>query len=280
MTVNDQRVDRDAGVDAVPALAVPRARRWWVLWRYWLVREYKTRYAGSALGLAWAVVQPLATLAIFYVLFGRILAVRVPGLDASAGYLLHLLAGLAVWLPFVDAVGRGVGCLVAYEGFLSKQPMPAEILPAVSVGGTLLTLIIGYALLLVLCVTQGVGPRASWAWLVPLVLAQIGLTLGLTMFLSMAHFLSRDVGSVVAFALQLWFYLTPIIYPLSEVPQRFHGWFLFNPVACLVLAVQHVTLGLAVPAGTLEATAAWVLLLGGGGWWFFRSMKPVLGEAL
>jgi len=256
------------------------AKRAWVLWRYWLLREFKTRYAGSVLGLAWAFVQPLASLAIFYVLFGLILAVRVPGLAASNGYLLHLLAGLAIWLPFTDAIGRGVGSLAAYEDFLRKQPMPAEILPAVSVGGSLLVLGIGYGLLLVLSVGQGVGPFLSWAWLPLLVLAQVVLTFGLTLVLSMAHFLWRDVGSTVAVALQLGFYLAPIVYPLAQVPERFHIWFLFNPVACLVLAVQSVVLHMPVPQGTGWALAVWVVLLGGGGWWFFRSMKPVLGEAL
>ncbi len=255
-------------------------RQWWVLWRYWLLREFKTRYAGSVLGVAWAFVQPLATLAIFYVLFGLVLAVRVPGLDVNNGYLLHLLAGLAVWLPFTDALGRGVGSLAAYEDFLRKQPMPAEILPAVSVGGSLLVLGIGHVLLWVLSVAQGVGPYVSWLWLPLLVLAQLALTLGLTLFLSMAHFLWRDVGSAVAFGLQLWFYLTPVVYPLSQVPERFHAWFLLNPVACLVLMVQSVVLHMPVPTGVPWALAAWVLVLGGGGWWFFRSMKSALGEAL
>ena len=258
----------------------PRWRELWVLWRYWLAREFKTRYAGSVLGLAWAFLQPLATLAIFYVLFGLVLAVRVPGIDASQGYLLHLLAGLAIWLPFTDAIGRGVGSLVAYEDFLRKQPIPAEILPAVSVGSSLLTLAIGYALLLVLCLTQGVGPRGPWVWIPLLVLVQLAMTLGLVLLLSMAHFLWRDVGSIVAFGLQLWFYLTPIVYPLSQVPERFHAWFLLNPVACLVLAVQSVILGIAPPAGTIWALAAWTLFLGLGGWLFFRSMKSALGEAL
>lgn len=251
-----------------------------VLWRYWMLREFKTRYAGSVLGLAWAFVLPLATLAIFYVLFGLVLAVRVPGMNVGNGYLLHLLAGLAVWLPFADAVGRGVGCLAAYEDFLRKQPMPPEILPSVAVGGSLLVMAIGYALLLVLSVTQGLPVRATWVWLPVLVLAQIALTLGVTLFLSMAHFLWRDVGSFVAFALQLWFYLTPIVYPLAQVPERFHAWFLLNPLACLVLALEGAVMGLAMPTGTLPALAVWVLLLAGGGWWFFRSMKSALGEAL
>lgn len=259
----------------------PRSpRQLWVLWRYWMVREFKTRYAGSVLGLAWAFVQPVASLAIFYVLFGLVLAVRVPGLDVNNGYLLHLLAGLAVWLPFTDAIGRGVGSLVAYEDFLRKQPMPAEILPAVSVGGSLLVMAIGYGLLLVLSIAQGVGPSASWGWLPLLVLGQVVLTFGLTLLLSMAHFLWRDVGSAVAFALQLWFYLTPIVYPLAQVPERFHAWFLFNPLACLVLAVQGSVFNMPMPAGTPWALLAWVVLLGGGGWWFFRSMKSALGEAL
>lgn len=259
----------------------PRSpRQLWVLWRYWMVREFKTRYAGSVLGLAWAFVQPVASLAIFYVLFGLVLAVRVPGLDVNNGYLLHLLAGLAVWLPFTDAIGRGVGSLVAYEDFLRKQPMPAEILPAVAVGSSLLVLGIGYGLLLVLSVAQGVGPSAAWGWLPLLVLAQVVLTYGLTLLLSMAHFLWRDVGSAVIFALQLWFYLTPIVYPLAQVPERFHSWFLLNPLACLVLAVQGSVFNMPMPAGTLWALIAWVVLLGGGGWWFFRSMKSALGEAL
>lgn len=257
-----------------------QARQFWVLWRYWMLREFKTRYAGSVLGLAWAFVLPLATLAIFYVLFGLVLAVRVPGIDVGNGYLLHLLAGLAVWLPFADAVGRGVGSLAAYEDFLRKQPMAPEILPSVAVGGSLLVMVIGYALLLVLSVGQGVPMRATWAWLPLLVLVQIALTLGVTLFLSMAHFLWRDVGSFVAFALQLWFYLTPIVYPLAQVPERFHAWFLLNPLACLVLAVEWAVLGMAMPAGTLVALALWLVLLAGGGWWFFRSMKPALGEAL
>lgn len=259
---------------------VLRSRQLWVLWRYWLAREFKTRYAGSSLGVAWAFVQPLATLAIFYVLFGLVLAVRVPGINANQGYLLHLLAGLAVWLPFTDAIGRGVGSLVAYEDFLRKQPIPAEVLPAVSVGGSLLTLALGYALLIVLSVTQGVGPRTSWFGLPLVILAQIAMTFGLTLMLSMAHFLWRDVGSMVAFGLQLWFYLTPIVYPLAQVPERFHMWFLLNPVACLVLGVQAVTLGVAAPEGTFFALTIWTVLLAVGGWWFFRSMKSALGEAL
>ncbi len=184
----------------VPRAPTGGAQRAWVLWRYWMLRELKTRYAGSVLGLAWAFVQPLATLAIFYVLFGLVLAVRVPGLDLANGYLLHLLAGLAVWLPFTDAIGRGVACLAAHEDFLRKQPMPAEILPAVAVGSSLLVMVIGYAMLLLLSLGQGVQLRASWGWLPWLMLAQVMLTFGLTLMLSMAHFLWRDVGSVVAFS--------------------------------------------------------------------------------
>ena len=264
----------------LPHTLMSRSRQLWVLWRYWIAREYKTRYAGSVLGLAWAFIQPLATLAIFYVLFGLVLAVRVPGIAAANGYLLFLLAGLAVWLPFVDAIGRGVGSLVAYEDFLRKQPIPAEILPAVSVGGTLLTMLIGYVILLSLCVLQGAGPRLSWMWVPLLIAAQVTMTLGFVLLLSMAHFLWRDVGSMVAFGLQLWFYLTPILYPLAQVPERFHVWYLLNPAACLALAVQSAVLGIATPAGTIWALLAWTLLLGVGGWWFFRSMKSALGEAL
>ena len=252
----------------------------WVLWRYWLLREWKTRYAGSTLGVAWAFVQPAATLAIFYVLFGLLLSVRVPGVAASNGYLLHLLAGLAVWLPFADAVGRGVGCLAAYEDFLRKQPMPAEILPAVAVGSSLLVLVIGYGALFASAVSQGTMTFSGWMVIPVLICVQLFLTLGITMLLSMAHFLWRDVGSAVAFVLQLWFYVTPVVYPLSQVPSAYHHLYLFNPLACLVLGVQSQALGLPVPDGLWLSLFAWTLMLGCGGIWFFRTMKSALGEAL
>jgi lipopolysaccharide transport system permease protein len=255
-------------------------RHSWVLWRYWLWREWRTRYAGSVLGVLWLVAQPLATLVVFYVLFGHILAVRVPGVDAQAGYLLHLLAGLAVWLPFADAVGRGVGSLAAYEDFLRKQPIPAEILPAVSVGGSLVTLVLGYGALVLLAWAQGLGPRPAWGWLPLWMAAQLILTLGLVFLLSMAHFLWRDVGSAMPFGLQITFYLTPIVYPLGQVPEQFHAWFLLNPLACLVTVVQATVLGLPLDPVWRVAASAWAAAIGLGGWWFFRAMKPALGEAL
>lgn len=100
-----------------------------MLWHYWLLREFKTRYAGSVLGVAWAFVPAFGHVGHFFMCclvwcwpgtWG------CPGLDVNNGYLLHLLAGLAVWLPFTGTLGRGVGSLAAYEDFLRKQPMPAE----------------------------------------------------------------------------------------------------------------------------------------------------------
>lgn len=257
-----------------------KIRQNWVLWRYWMLRELKTRYAGSVLGLAWAFVQPVATLAIFYVLFGVLLAVRVPGINADQGYLLHLLAGLAVWLPFADAIGRGVGSLAAYEDFLRKQPIAAEILPAVSVGGSFPVMGVAYALLLVLALAQGIRPSPSWIWLPCLIAAQVVITLGLALILSMAHFLWRDVGSAMVFFLQLWFYLTPVVYPLSQVPEKYHAWYLLNPVACLAIGVQSSLFGVPGPDNWLLAIGLWLGVLGLGGWWFFKAMKPTLGEAL
>lgn len=109
---------------------------------------------------------------------------------------------------------------------------------------------------------------------------QVALTYGLTLMFSMAHFLWRDVGSIMSFALQLWFYLTPVVYPLAQVPEKYHLWYLLNPLACLVMAVEWAVLGIAMPTGTPYALLAWTVLLGGGGWWFFRAMKSALGEAL
>jgi lipopolysaccharide transport system permease protein len=127
---------------------------------------------------------------------------------------------------------------------------------------------------------QSALESGAWLWLPIVLLIQLTLMLGTTMLLSMAHFLWRDVGSATTFLMQIWFYVTPIVYPLSQVPKEYHIWFLFNPLACLVLFVQNKLLGVGVPIGTSFALLVWTLVLGVGGIWFFRTMKTALGEAL
>jgi len=254
--------------------------RWWLLLRFWLARDLKTRYAGSALGLAWAVVQPLATMAMFYVLFARIFRVRVPELAADAGYLYYLLAGLLPWLTSAEALGRGTGVLVAHEDFLRKQAFPVEILPVVAVLSAWVPQLVGTLVLAGLLALAGPGPHSGWLLLPLLWLAQTVILLGAVMLAALTNYVVRDLASALPFLLQVLFYAAPIVYPLATVPESWRPFFLLNPFACLVMAQQHAWLGTAVPPGLGLALLAWCVILGGGGIALFRALKPALGEAL
>ena len=107
---------------AISSASSRNTRQVWVLWRYWMAREFKTRYAGSVLGFAWAFVQPVATLAIFYVLFGLVLAVRVPGLDVDNGYLLHLLEGWPCGFHSLMQLVVVSGVLLHMRTFYASSP--------------------------------------------------------------------------------------------------------------------------------------------------------------
>lgn len=231
-------------------------------------------------GVAWALLQPCATLLVFYILFGKLLAMKLPGIDLEHGYLLYLLCGLAVWLPLSDAMGRGAGSLVAYEDFLRKQPIPAEILPLTSVGGTLVLQFLGYVAILVVAYSQGVlTPSVIW-WLPLMMLAQIVMTVGFTLLLSMASFLWRDLVSMMPFMMQILFYCTPVVYPIDQVPHDLKWLFLANPVACMVMVLQSLVFHQAIEVYWLLSMLFWMFSIGLGGWIFFKSMRPVLGEAL
>lgn len=252
----------------------------WPLFRLWLRREIKSRYAGSIVGLLWALIGPLATVGLFYVLFAFIFQVRIPEIAGQGGYFFFLLAGLLPWLSISDGLSRATGVIVAYEQFLQKQAFPVEVLPLSVLAAALVTQAVGTLVFVGLLAQAGILLEGA-LWLVPLVfLAQLAITTGLGLALSILAMHLRDLLHALPLLLQLTFYATPILYQPSMVPEPYHVLFLLNPFACLVLAYQTAFLGLDLPIAVVPALLLWCLVLGGGGYLVFRVLKPTLGETL
>jgi lipopolysaccharide transport system permease protein len=252
----------------------------WGLFLLWVRRDVRSRYAGSIAGLLWAFLSPLATVALFYVLFAFVFKVRIPELGTEAGYFYYLLAGLLPWLSISDGLARASGVIVGHEQFLQKQAFPVEILPISAILSSLVPQAVGFVALLALLILAGLMSVVSPLLLLLAVLAQLVLTVGLGMSLAMFAMYFRDLLHVMPVLLQFLFYATPILYQLSMVPERYHQLYLLNPVAPVIQLYHAAFLGMTIGASVWFALTFWVLTLGFGGMLLFRLLKPSLGETL
>jgi lipopolysaccharide transport system permease protein len=199
-------------------------------------REVKGRYSQSLFGAGWAIAQPLATMAVFTLVFARL--GQMP--SGGAPYPLFAYAALVPWFFFSNSVMSGTMSLVTYRNIVTKTYFPREIVPLAQVGSRLVDLAASSALFVVLMIyyRAGIGP---WAAMVPVFLALLLMfTLGVTLITSSVNVFYRDVSPVVQISLQLWLYLTPVAYPLSAVPERYRWFFLANPLAGVVEGLRHV----------------------------------------
>lgn len=251
------------------------------LFLLWSRRDLVSRYAGSAAGLLWAVIQPLATVAVFYLVFAVVLRVRVPELASESGYFLYLLAGLLPWLAIVDGLTRASTALTGQEQFLSRTVFPVGLLPVSAIITSLVPQLVGGVVLLAMLAHGGLlSPSKLLLFGPPLFACQLLLTVGLGCALSMLSVHLRDTTQALPVIMQVFFYATPILYPRTMIPEEHRHWLLLNPFAPLIDAYHWLLLDLPLDAVTLAALGGWTLLLGAGGWLLFQALKPTLGDYL
>ncbi len=243
------------------ALASLVARR--DLLRSLVVRDLRARYAGSAAGLAWAVVNPLFQLAILTAVFSIVLRIRLGG--GEAPFAVTLAWGFFPWLAFQEGVARATTALVDGGVLLRRMALGPEILIAQPVLAAVVQEMVALAALAALMPALGAGLRPSvLLCVVPLAL-QVLLALGIGWILGVLHVYLRDTAQVVGAALQAWFYLTPIVYPLELAPEWVRGLLSANPFCGIVLGFRAFALGTPIPWGALcwSATCAAAALVAG-----------------
>jgi lipopolysaccharide transport system permease protein len=199
-----------------------------------LVRQdLLSRYQGSALGLAWAMLTPLLMLGVYALVFGEILQVRWPGEQSGSAltFAASLFSGLTVLGFFADAVGRSPQLIVAQQNYVKRLVFPLHLLPLVAVCSSAILVVLG-ALVLLLFVGLGLGHWPLSFVALPLVLFPVALlAAGLSCFLSALGVYLRDISQVVGLALSALTFLSPVFYPLSAVPVQWRWLFALNPVA-------------------------------------------------
>jgi lipopolysaccharide transport system permease protein len=209
---------------------------WRELWAYrellWVLttRDIKVRYKQTVLGAGWAILRPFITMVIFSVIFGQLAKMPSDGHP----YPVFVYAALLPWTFFAAAIGTSGGSLVGSAHLVSKVYFPRLIIPLSSVGAGLVDLLISTGILLLMMLYFGVG----WSWnllAAPLLLLAVIFTaLGVGTLLSALTVAYRDFTHLTPFMVQIWMYITPVIFPLSLVPERWQWLMFLNPMTGLV----------------------------------------------
>ncbi|HYQ74688.1 ABC transporter permease [Cellulomonas sp.] len=256
-------------------------------------RELRGKYKGTALGWGWSLVNPLASTLIFTAVFSVVLRVQPPiGVDGLNNYALFLLCGLLTWNFFSGALSSGMGVLTGNGNLIKKTYFPRRLLVVSNIMALFVTYLIEMLVLAVIFLVFRVNVL-PW---IPLVLVVMLLTavlaLGFSLILSVVNVYFRDVAHFVAIALQIWFYATPIIYPITmvEATRDSAGWagrfhiadiYLANPMVGLIEAIRDMWYSGTMPDFRLlgYVAALSIVLLWFGNYVFGR-LEVRLGEEL
>lgn len=244
---------------------------------YFLIwRDVKVRYKQTGLGVAWAIIQPLFTMLIFTLFFGRL--ARVP--SDNVPYPLFAYAGLLPWTFFANAITTSSNSLISSSQLITRVYFPRMIVPVAAVGAGLVDFGLAFTMLLPLMIYYQVSP--TWGLLMFPVLALLTtlLALGVGMWLSAVNVKYRDVRFVLPFLIQLGLFVSPVIYPMSFLPQQVRSIIAFNPMAGLIEAYRSSLFGLSFNWKLLCLSIALTVVLLTYSSYTFRQMEKSFADII
>ena len=272
----------------IPVIRIEPPRSWVALrlrdlWEYrellyFLVwRDLKVRYKQTIFGASWAILQPLTTMVIFTVIFGRFAKIPSDGLP----YSIFAYTALLPWNYFAMALNRCIGSVVGEAHLISKVYFPRLILPLAGTLSGIVDFLISFTLVLGMMVWYGFGFR--WLMLtVPLFLLFALLTaLAVGLWLSALNVRYRDVGHTIPFLIQIWMFCSPVVYPVSMIPEKYRLLYGLNPMAGVIEGFRWALLGKASPDFSVMAVSGIaVLVILAGGLFFFKNMEQTFADVV
>lgn len=247
-----------------------------LLW-LWTLREVQVRYKQSLLGIAWAILQPLALTIIFTVVFSRLIQVDTGDIP----YPIFSYTALVPWTFFATSLTFGIASLVNNMSLVTKIYFPREILPLAAIGAAFVDFLVSAAILAGMMLVYGVQPGWISLWIAPLLLLQVALTVGVVLLGAALLVFFRDVRFVVPLLIQIWFYATPIVYPASLVPEQYRTLYFLNPMAGIIDGYRRALLtGEAPQMDALALGSAVTLVLLVAGYSFFKRAEPVFADLI
>jgi len=272
-----------------PQVVVIKPSKGWVslnlrsLWEYrellyfltW--RDIKVRYKQTALGAVWAILQPMATMLIFSLFFGRLVKVPSDGIP----YPIFAFAALVPWTFFANGLNQSSNSLIASANLLKKVYFPRLAIPIATVLAGVIDFILAFVVLLLLIAYYRITPTINIVW-TPLFLALAFVTsLGVGLWMSALNVKYRDVRYVVPFLIQIWLFATPVAYPSSLLSQPWRTIYGLNPMVGVVEGFRWALLGTNTAPGLMVAAsgvAALLILISGA--FYFRYMEKTFADVV
>lgn len=257
------------------------------LWqyRYFIISsirgELKGRFARSYLGGFWFVLHPLAQALIFSIVLAEVMQAKLPHMENSAAYPIYLLSGMAAWGLFSEILNRSMTVFIEQAPAMKKIAFPRLCLPVIVWGSAIINHLLLLIAMAVIFLFFGHYPGLTWVYLIPGILLISSLAFGIGVFLGVINVFVRDVGQMMAVVMQLWFWLTPIVYVKSVVPKSFQIFIDLNPMTGLVNIYQNVLLlNQAPPLESFVPSIVLGLVSVFASFFIFRRASPELVDAL
>ena len=255
-----------------------RLRELWAyreLLYFFIWRDVKVRYKQTVIGVAWVVLQPLLTMGVFTLFFGRLAKLPSDGLPYPVFY----FSALVPWTYFATALQSCTNVVVENQRVITKVYFPRLVLPISPVLAVLVDFAIGFAVLLVVIALYHQRPTAAIVWLPAFLFLALLTALGVGLWMSALNALYRDVRYIVPFLMQFWLFASPVAYPSSLVPARYRWLYGLNPMAGVIEGFRWALTGHGQPPGPqLAASAAAVVLILLGGLLFFQRMEGAIAD--
>jgi lipopolysaccharide transport system permease protein len=259
------------------------------LWRFreligfLALRDVKVRYKQAALGVSWAVLQPLLTMVVFSVLFGFLMGAEGKPTVEGVPYAVSTFCALVPWQLFATALSFSGNSIVQNQNLVTKVYFPRLVLPIAPIIAALVDFGAAFAVLLLMMLAYGIVPGAAIALLPFFVVLALATALAVSLWLSALNALYRDVRYALPFLTQLWFFVTPCVYTtasvLGEAPPWAHWLYAANPMVGVVEGFRWALIGGPAPAtGALLASSIAVVVLLVGGAIYFRRMERVFAD--
>jgi lipopolysaccharide transport system permease protein len=246
------------------------------LWAYrellyfFVWRDVKVRYKQTLIGVLWVVIQPLMTMGVFTIFFGRLAKLPSQGLPYPVFY----FAALVPWAYFSTALSGCTNIVVSNQQVITKVYFPRLVLPLSAVCSPLIDFCIGLIVMIALTLSFGIRPPATVLFLPVLIVLAVLTALGVGLWTSALNALYRDVTSIIPFAVQFWMLASPVAYPSSLVPQRWRALYGVNPMAGVIDGFRWALTGRGQPPGPMMfVSGAMVVVLVIGGLIFFQRIE-------
>lgn len=218
------------------------------IWRYRgfisgsIKREFQTKYRNSLLGAAWTVLNPLAMIVVYTVIFSEVMGNRLGGVDSTFAYSIYLCAGTLTWALFAEITGRSQTVFIEHANLIKKLQFPRLCLPIIVVLNACVNFAIIFGLFTIFLLLSGNFPGWMYFVIFPVLLLQILFSIGLGMVLGVLNVFFRDVGQFFSILLQFWFWFTPIVYPVTTLPPAARDLLALNPMVPIITSYQNILL--------------------------------------